>query len=98
MNMRRKREGVSRLGKERLMQPSSVEDAIRELQLEVKRIQEALATLRRIQEKDSAAGGPTKRRGIRVSARAQRKVMQASRLARTEDRALNTLARVFSSL
>lgn len=80
------------------MQPSTVDDAIRALELEVRRIQEALATLRRIRTKHSAASGRTKRRTIRASATVQRKVMQANRLARTEDRALNTLARVFSSL
>lgn len=61
------------------MQPSGVESAIHELQREVKRIQDAITMLRRIQAQRSvqgAAGGGKKRR---LSAKARRRISEAAK-------------------
>jgi len=61
------------------MQPSGVEAAIHELQREVKRIQDAITMLRRIQAQRSArgaAGGGKKRR---LSAEARRRISEAAK-------------------
>jgi len=61
------------------MQSSGVEAAIQELQREVKRIQDAITMLRRIQAQRSsrgAAGGGKKRR---LSARARRRISEAAK-------------------
>ena len=78
----------------------SVESAIRELELEVKRVQKAIATLKRMRAMPSAPAGLAKQRRRHRTLKARQEIMQArrSRLARTEDSALNTLAKVFSRL
>jgi len=61
------------------MQSSGVEAAIQELQREVKRIQDAITMLRRIQAQRNArgpAGGGKKRR---LSAQARRRISEAAK-------------------
>jgi len=58
------------------MQASGVEAAIQELQRDVKKIQDAIAMLRRIQAERGAGGGGKKRR---LSAKARRAISEAAK-------------------
>ena len=61
------------------MQTSGVEAAIHELQREVKRVQEAIAMLRRIHAQRSVRVSAAPRRRRRLSADARRRISQAAK-------------------
>lgn len=61
------------------MQPSGVDAAIQELQGEVKRIQDAITMLRRIQAQRSTRGGAAGGKKRRLSARARRRISEAAK-------------------
>ena len=61
------------------MQSSGVEAAIQELQREVKRIQDAITMLRRIQAQRSAQGPIGGRKKRRLSAQAKRRISEAAK-------------------
>ena len=61
------------------MQSSGVEAAIQELQREVKRIQDAITMLRRIQAQRSAQGPSGGGKKRRLSAQAKRRISEAAK-------------------
>ena len=61
------------------MQPSGVEAAIHELERDVKRVQEAISMLRKIQAQRSNSGAGGKRPQRRLSAQARRRISEAAR-------------------
>jgi hypothetical protein len=61
------------------MQPSGVDAAIHELEREVKRIQEAIAMLRKIQAQRGSRVGAVGRKVRRLSAQARRKISEAAK-------------------
>jgi len=61
------------------MQSSGVEAAIQELQREVKRIQDAITMLRRIQAQRSARGPVAGGKKRRLSAQARRRISEAAK-------------------
>jgi hypothetical protein len=61
------------------MQSSGVDAAIRELEQEVKRVQEAIAMLRKIQAQRGSRGVPVSRGVRRLSAEARRRISEAAK-------------------
>ncbi len=61
------------------MQSSGVDAAIHELEREVKRVQEAIAMLRKIQAQRGAQAGTAGRKVRRLSAQARRKISKAAK-------------------
>ena len=61
------------------MQPSGVDAAIRELEQEVKRVQEAIAMLRRIQSQRATHAGTAGRKVRRLSAQARKRISEAAK-------------------
>lgn len=61
------------------MQPSGIDAAIRELDRDVKRLQEVIATLKRIQAERVAKGLGGQRARRRLSAKARRRISQAAK-------------------
>ena len=61
------------------MQTSGVEAAIQELQRDVKRIQDAISMLRRIQAQRSARGPAGGRKKRRLSAQARRRISESAK-------------------
>jgi len=62
------------------MQPSGVQAAIHELEREVKKVQEAISMLRKIQvERGTQAAGNARRRVRRLSAQARRRISEAAK-------------------
>jgi len=61
------------------MQLSGVDAAIRELEGEVKRVQEAIAVLRRIQSQRGTRSAPPKRKVRRLSAQARKRISEAAK-------------------
>lgn len=61
------------------MEPSGVEAAIHELEREVKRVQEAIAMLKRINAQRGTRGAAVKRGRRRLSAQARRRISEAAK-------------------
>ena len=61
------------------MQSSGVDAAIHELEREVKRVQEAIAMLRKIQAQRGAQAGKAGRKVRRLSAQARRRISEAAK-------------------
>ncbi len=61
------------------MQLSGVDAAIRELEGEVKRVQEAIAVLRRIQAQRGTPSGSPERKVRRLSAQARKRISEAAK-------------------
>ena len=61
------------------MQPSGIESAIRELQRDVKRVQEAISMLRGIQKERAARGVGAVRKRRPLSAKARRRISEAAK-------------------
>jgi hypothetical protein len=61
------------------MQSSGVDAAIHELEQEVKKVQEAIAMLRRIQSQRGSRVGTVGRKVRRLSAEARRKISEAAK-------------------
>jgi len=61
------------------MQPSGVEAAIHELQKDVKRVQEAISVLKRIQAQRTAPKVSAKGGKRRLSAKARRRISEAAK-------------------
>lgn len=61
------------------MQPSGVEAAIHELEREVKRVQEAIAMLRKIQSQRGTRAGTAGRKVRRLSAQARKRISEAAK-------------------
>ena len=61
------------------MQESGVEAAIRELQQDVKRVQDAISVLKKIQSQRAAGPAGTRKPKRRLSAKARRRIADAAR-------------------
>ncbi len=61
------------------MQPSGVDAAIHELEREVKRVQEAIAMLRRIQAQRGSRAATGGRKIRRLSAQARKRISEAAK-------------------
>ena len=61
------------------MQLSGIESAIQELQRDVKKVQEAIAMLRRIQKERVARGATLVRKRRKLSAKAKRRISEAAK-------------------
>ena len=61
------------------MEPSGVEAAIHELEREVKRVQEAIAMLKRINAQLGTRGAAVKRGRRRLSPQARRRISEAAK-------------------
>ena len=61
------------------MEPSGVEAAIHELEREVKRVQEAIAMLKKINAQRGTRGVAVKRGRRRLSAQARRRISEAAK-------------------
>jgi len=61
------------------MQPSGIESAIQELQRDVKKVQEAIAMLRRIQKERVARGVAIVRKRRKLTAKAKRRISEAAK-------------------
>ena len=61
------------------MQQSGVEAAIQELEKDVKRVQEAISVLKKIQSQRAASGAATRSPKRRLSAKARRRIAEAAR-------------------
>ncbi|MBI4458759.1 MAG: hypothetical protein HY648_01705 [Acidobacteria bacterium] len=61
------------------MQPSGVDAAIRELEQDVRRVQEAIAVLKKIQSQRTNNGASSGRGRRRLSAQARRRISEAAK-------------------
>jgi len=61
------------------MQPSGVEGAIRELEGDVKKVQQVISMLKRIQSQRAVRGNGSARSGRRLSASARRRISEAAK-------------------
>ena len=61
------------------MQQSGVEAAIQELEKDVKRVQEAIAVLKKIQSQRASDGAATRGPKRRLSAKARRRIAEAAK-------------------